>query len=300
METSRRTFLKQSSLFTVATSILPIQACLPKGRSIRFGVATDSHYAERAPLGTRYYRQSLEKMMEFVDVMNHEKVDFVIHLGDFKDEGLEQKEADTLRFLKSIEAVYTVFQGPRFHCVGNHDVDSITKGQFLAHITNTGIAQDKSYYSFDKNGFHFIVLDANHHKDGSSHFFKEGSDWQDTNLGQPQMEWLLNDIKDTYLPTLVFCHHPLFEYRREGHKYHTNDFREVQRILETSDRTLAVFQGHVHHESHKQINGIHYLTQFGMVDYNGLRNNSFSIVEIHGNALEIHGYKRTTSQSFKI
>ncbi|MFS4456143.1 metallophosphoesterase family protein [Maribacter sp. 2304DJ31-5] len=300
MKTCRRTFLKQSSLFTIATTVLPIQACLSGQQSIRFGVASDSHYADREPKGTRYYRGSLGKMQEFVETMNQEKVDFVIHLGDFKDEGPDKKETDTLNFLKDIESVYETFKGPRFHCIGNHDVDSITKAQFLAHITNTGVSKDKSYYSFDQNGFHFVVLDANRHKDGSHHFFKEGSDWQDTNLGEKQTIWLQTDLQNTNLPTIVFCHHPLFEYHGEGHKYHINNYKKVQGILEESNKVLTVFQGHVHNESHKRINGIHYITQLGMVDYEGLENNSFSIVEINGNELKINGYKRTTTNLFEI
>ncbi len=296
MSTSRRKFIKQSSILTVATTIVPLHACSPIKNTIRFGLTTDSHYADREDAGTRYYRQSLNKMQEFVEVMNTEKVDFVIHLGDFKDEDLNKKEADTLHYLRQLESEYAKFQGSRFHCVGNHDVDSITKEQFLLNVENTGISNNKSYYSFNKNGFHFIVLDANFNKDGSHHFFKEGSDWLDTNLTQKQINWLKEDLKNTQLPTIVFCHHPLFEYYHDGNKYHINDFKEVQQILETSKKVLAVFQGHIHNEEFREINNIHYITQFGMVDYSGLENNSFAIVELTSNSLKVEGFKRTSKK----
>lgn len=299
MKIARRAFLKQSSLFTVATCTLPINANIIEKESIKFGIATDSHYADRSPVGTRYYRGSLEKMREFVNQINLQKVDFAIHLGDFKDQSPEQKETDTLRFLQEIEAVYADFNGPRYHCIGNHDVDSITKQQFISNVTNTNITTDKGYYSFDGKGFHCVVLDANHHEDGSDHFFREGANWQDTNLGKEQLLWLQNDLKTTEKPTIIFCHHPLFEYHRDGHKYHANDYQKVQSILEKFGNVLAVFQGHVHDESYKKINGIHYLTHFGMVDYEGLENNSFAIVEITNDTLKVHGYKRTKSQSLK-
>jgi alkaline phosphatase len=147
---NRRTFITTTALGSMAAvSGMP---SIPRNKPLRFGLVTDSHYADREPNNTRYYRQSLEKMAEFSEVMNEEQVDFVIHMGDFKDEDPQQREADTLRYLKEMEAVYGKFEGARYHCLGNHDVDSITKQQFLAHVENTGIAKYKSYYSFDVKG----------------------------------------------------------------------------------------------------------------------------------------------------
>ena len=85
---TRRTFLKYSGtlLAGCALSTRPGHAggTEPKLR-IRFGMVTDSHYADRAPKGTRYYQESLAKMRDCVDLMNQEKVAFLIELGDFKD-----------------------------------------------------------------------------------------------------------------------------------------------------------------------------------------------------------------------
>ncbi|MEL6977019.1 MAG: hypothetical protein AAGL29_16795 [Bacteroidota bacterium] len=186
-------------------------------------------------------------------------------------------------------------KGPRYHCIGNHDVDSIRKEQFLANIENTGISEQKSYYSFNNKGFHFVVLDANYDRNGVNHFFKEGADWQDTNITPEQMAWLQNDLAQNSYPVLVFCHHPLFEYFRDGHKYHVNNYKDIQEILEKDQRTIAVFQGHVHEERFKEINGIHYITQLGMVDYQGISNNSFAMVEIQENKIIVEGYKRASS-----
>jgi len=58
------------------------------------------------------------------------------------------------------------------------------------------------------------------------------------------------------------------------------------------------FQGHVHEEIHKEINGIHYITQLGMVDGRGLGNNSFSIVTIDEKQIQIDGYKRASDEDF--
>ena len=291
----RRTFVKELSFFTIASMVLPFKSCKGNPRSIRFGLAADSHYADRSPVGTRYYREALGKMEEFVSVMNASEVDFVMHLGDFKDEGPDKKEQDTLRYLQEIEAVYAQFQGPRYHCVGNHDVDSINKAQFLSNIENTGIPTDKSYYSFDSKGYHFIVLDANYDQLGAPHFFKEGANWQDPNIPPEQLAWFKQDLENNSSPTIVFCHHPLFQYRNKGYQYHVNNYKAVQEIIDSQPNCIAVIQGHVHEELFKKINGVHYITQLAMIDYAGLENNSFAIVELSEDRLTIHGYKRSSS-----
>jgi len=72
----------------------------------------------------------------------------------------------------------------------------------------------------------------------------------------------------------------------------------MPKLLEDSNKVLAVFQGHVHEEIHKEINGVHYITQLGMVDGNGLENNSFSIVPIDEKQIQVDGHKRASDEGF--
>lgn len=297
-ELNRRSFVKLSSFYASTLLLTPLLACGSKSESLRFGLLADSHYADRDPVNTRYYRHALEKMKEAVAIMNEENVDFLLHLGDFKDEGPSQDPAETLHFLKTIEKEFSKFEGPIYHCIGNHDVDSITKQQFLDHTQNTGITPNKSYFSVDKKGFHIVVLDANFHKDGRDQFYAEGADWQDPNIPQSQINWLEQDLSSTDLPTLVFCHHPLYKFLRKENSYHVRNYRKIQQIMEKSQKVMAVFQGHVHAEHHELIGGIHYLTQLAMVDHAGLENNSFSIVEIQEGQIRIDGYKRVSDQTY--
>jgi len=297
---NRRKFITLSGTAAGALMITPQLFAKNHHRPVRFGVITDSHYADRDDGGTRFYRGVLDKIRESINVFNKEKVDFVIHLGDFKDEDLNKNSEDTLSYLKTIEAEYAKYKGPRFHCLGNHDVDSITKQQFLAHVENTGIAKDKSFYSFDNQGHHFVVLDANFDKNDKDHFFKEGADFQDVNIPESQLKWLKKDLKKTKLPTIVFCHHPLFEYNKGEYVLHVSNRLAVREILEKSGKVNAVIHGHVHEETFKEINGIHYITQLGMVDHEGLENNSFAIVEFDGATLALNGYKRTASKKITV
>ncbi|WP_276167337.1 metallophosphoesterase family protein [Zobellia alginiliquefaciens] len=298
-EITRREFIIQNGKLGMA-NFLSNPILWSNNPILRFGLVTDSHYADREPMGTRFYRGAVDKMSEFVNVMNKEKVDFVVHLGDFKDEGRNRDPAETLQFSRKLEEVYARFNGPRFHCVGNHDVDSIVKTQFLDNIENTGIPNGRSYYSFEILGYHFIVLDANFNVDGTDHFFLEGDNWQNPNLTRKQLEWLKTDLQKTQKPSIVFCHHPLFKYERNGKRYHINEHIETQKILENSNKVQAVFQGHVHEEHLEEINNIQYITQNAMVDFQGIENNSFSIVDLHLNSIYLNGYKRARKQNISI
>ncbi len=295
---------KSLKLFALAgTTILTVPKIafsqMKKDEKIRFGILADSHYADRDPAGSRYYREAKLKMREAIKELNDHNLDFVVHLGDFKDEGPEQNPQETLGFLKDIETEFQKFDGAVYHCIGNHDVDSITKGQFLDHIKNTDQTKAESYFSFDNNGMHFIILDANYDAAGKDQFYAEGADWQKTFVPDFEMEWLQNDLKNTEMPCVVFCHHPLYEYHKEGYTFNVHNHKEVRHILEASEKVVAAFHGHVHQEDFNFINGIHYITQLGMVDYQGLQNNSFAIAEISDDKISIRGFNRASSRELQ-
>lgn len=288
-----------STSLVLGAGVLEPSFGAPKAK-LRFGIVTDSHYAERKPKGTRYFQGAKEKLEVCIQEFNSRALDFIIHLGDFKDQDVAADSSTTLDYLITIESVFQKFKGPKYHCVGNHDVDSITKEQFLQNAPNTSIESGKSYYSFDANNYHFVVLDANYDENGNDHFYLEGADWQNTNIPKEQLTWLEKDLTATNFPTVVFCHHPLYLFERDGNRYHVQNYRAVQSILETSRKVHLVFQGHVHESNIKKINGIHYITLLGMVDYEGLDNNAFNIVSLQDNECDIKGYARSKSQSLKV
>ncbi len=269
-------------------------------KPVRFGLMTDSHYADRDPAGTRFYRDSIPKMQEAIQELNSQNLDFLIHLGDFKDQGPEAKPKDTLSYLEAIEGVFQEFDGAKYHALGNHDVDSIRKDEFLKNIKNTGLQTAKNYYSFDVNGFHFIVLDANYDADGKDHFFAEGSDWEDANIPPAELQWLSDDLAQNQKPTVVFCHHPLYEFYKEGSKFHVTNYAEVQKLLQDSSWVVACLHGHVHKEDVAIIEGINYIIRLGMVDYEGVENNAFSVVELTPNKIQIEGYNRSSSLNLSV
>ena len=59
---------------------------------LRFGIVTDSHHADIYTKRSRYNRQSLAKMQECVDLIEKQKVGFLIELSDLKNQDNEPNE----------------------------------------------------------------------------------------------------------------------------------------------------------------------------------------------------------------
>ncbi|PSK84342.1 metallophosphoesterase [Prolixibacter denitrificans] len=270
-------------------------------RKLRIGILTDIHYANREPNleSNRYYRQSLQKVRECVEVMNREKVDFLIEIGDLKDQGDPPDESETLSYLAAIESELQDFDGPVFHVLGNHDMDSLSKIQFLDHITNHGQYDSLNYYSFSDHGYHFVVLDANYSPDGSD-YDRGDFDWTKAFVPHQQLEWLKTDLALTGKPVIVFIHHQLDSAKVPDDRHCPVNAAEVRQILEDSGKVRAVFQGHYHAGSFSQINGIFYYTLKAVVDGNGPENNNYAIVELNDEEpIKIRGFRQTKDQIFK-
>jgi predicted phosphodiesterase len=295
---SRRRFLGLTGITAAGLFISPdLLADSINKPLIRFGMLSDIHYADRDPAGTRFYRQSLAKMKECIDRMNQEKLDFVIELGDFKDQDAVPNEANTLNYLTTIEAEFQKFDGPTYHVLGNHDNDGISKTQFLERVENTGIPKSQSYYSFNRNGIHLVVLDGNFTKDGKEYDHGNFS-WDDTMIPENQLNWLKEDLKNNKFPTIVFVHQMLDDSKNV--KQAVENAAEVRQVLEQSGKVLCVFQGHVHEERYNLINGIHYYSVNAIVDGDGPENSAYMIVDVHQNgSLMIDGFRRATDKEIK-
>lgn len=258
----------------------------------RFALATDSHFSEKEALGEKHYADALLKTEEFIKTVNTLQCDFAIHLGDFKDEDLHPDPKTTQEYLRLMELEYAKFNGRRFHCIGNHDLDSITKAQFLNRVENSGIESDKGYYSFEINAIKFIVLDANFDSNGRDHFFLEGGDWQSPVIPEAQLDWLERELSASAHPCVIFCHHPLYAYVKNGHSYHVTNYLEVREALEGSGKILAVFNGHMHEEMFHEINRIHYLSMNSMLEGTFIQRNCFYVIEMRSGQLIIDRYDR--------
>lgn len=289
---TRRDFLRATGVAAAALcGARATAASAQSGAIARIGLVTDPHFADIATHGSRHYRESLEKMHECVTLMNEKGVDFLVELGDFTN-GAEK--GDTAH-LAAIEAIFGGFEGPRYHVLGNHDLDSLSKEAFQAIVENTGIAPGRTYYSFDHAGLHVVVLDANFNPDGSP--YDTGNfHWADANIPEHELAWLDADLAANALPAVVCCHQLLD--MDEG-QVAVRNASAVREILERCGNVLAVFQGHHHAGQHNEVAGIHYYTLKAMVEGSGADNSAYAVAEVFADGgILVTGYRRADSMVF--
>jgi alkaline phosphatase len=264
-------------------------------QNVSFGMLTDVHYAEIKDNGTRKYSQSLDKVAQCIDTLNQKKVDFLIELGDFKDMSVPPDSKATLGFLEKVETAFSRFRGDRYHVLGNHDEDCISKNQFYSIVKNSHISQKRTYYSFQNGGYTFVVLDACF--DSISIPYDHGHfDWSDANIPKIELKWLENELNNSQKPVIVFVHQLLFG----NSKVTIKNADKVRNILEKCEKVKCVFHGHDHKGGYEIINGIHYYTLKGMVEGDFPESNSFALVSITKDTIRINGYGNAVSMSLPI
>lgn len=282
----RRAFLKNSTLLLAASGLglnrvtagLADADAAPK---CRVGLITDLHYADKAPAGSRHYRETLDKLAEAGRQFSQQSPDFVVELGDFID-AADSVDAEK-QYLKRIQREFSAISKHRHHVLGNHCVHTLTKEEFLG-----GVERERSYYSFDVAGFHFIVLDACFRSDGTP-YGRKNFQWTDPNIPAAEVEWLEGDLKENRKPTVVFAHQRL----DVSNHYGVKNAAAIRALLEASGHVRAVFQGHSHQNDYRDIAGIHYCTLVAMVEGSGADNNAYSTLNLHDDGtLRIEGFRK--------
>jgi len=243
-----------------------LAVCAESVDVVRVGILTDVHVHDGDSPGEHKVMTNYpERLSAFVDAMNAWPADGVLQLGDLVNGNfvLGGGLGDPARIgtlLKGAVALLAEIDGPLYHVLGNHDMYDLSKTEVLAaHGLEAG------YYSFDLGGFHFVVLDAEFNPDGTDydHVFMRTKGL----IPPDELAWLVADLGETALPTIVCLHQPLdvdFEALAGGPPV-TNHL-DVRRALADSGVVVAVFQGHDHENRLATIDGIHYVTFAAMVD----------------------------------
>ena len=287
---SRRVFLQEGAILLASAACLDPSSLWAEegGDRLRVGLVTDLHYADKPPAGSRHYRETPAKLAEAAKQFEASKVDFVVELGDLID-AADSVETEQ-RYLKRINREFSSIAKDRHYVLGNHCVDTLTKAEFLG-----GVEQPRSYYSFDRGNFHFVVLDACFRGDGEP-YGRKNSTWTDTKIPPAELEWLQGDLKSTDRRTVVFAHQRLDVADAHGVK----NSPEVRRILEESGKVLAIFQGHSHKNDLKEIAGIHYCTLVAMVEGTGVENSGYSVMELApGGTIRLTGFRNQKAYDWK-
>jgi len=184
----------------------------PSEIQFKVGLVSDSH------ADAQYYPKILEKIKE-------EKVNFIIHLGDFVDAGSIKDLTEAKKLLDDLDIKY-------YTVCGNHDHNFWP----VRETKNYQSVFGDLYYSFDYQNVHFTILN------NSSEY---------TGVSPEQMEWFRSDLGGDHSQLkFVLMHIPPY------HPYlsHTMQSGEVE-IQNQADEILKIasdyhvseiFSGHLH------------------------------------------------------
>ena len=230
--TSRRSFLKTVSFCSGVYLFQPFAFGSNENRTIlRFGLIADVHQDVMHDASLR--------IKAFGKAMTEAKADFVCQLGDFC--------APHKRNAGFIKDWNEAFDGPRYHVLGNQDMD----GGYSREQTVAFWGMPGKHYSFDNKGVHVMVLDGNE-PGGKIKGYKRY-------ISKNQLSWITSDLRATSLPTIVFIHQALDD--SDGIE-NSEDVRKKFEEAKTStgqNKVVACFNGHSHDDHAMEINGTHYI-----------------------------------------
>ncbi|RYF19693.1 MAG: metallophosphoesterase [Flavobacteriales bacterium] len=143
-----------------------------------------------------------------------------------------------------------------YSCIGNHDpwwkAPSKTDDMYGLDYVAKRLKMPHRYYSFDKKGWHFIILDGNH----------EG-----TKLDGLQMEWLKTDLDKLApnRPTLIMSHYPILSSTCAWSGGQHGDYKELKALFfKHRDKVKICLSGHQHLADEVSYNGISYFCNGSM------------------------------------
>lgn len=162
----------------------------------------------------------------------------VFHTGDLVANGLSKKNWDifnkiTLTLRKNVEF---------YPALGNHEKNS------ELFFQNFDLPRNRPYYSLQRYGINFIVLDSE----------------IDLTSGSVQYQWLeseLMNLSSSRKPTVVFLHRPLFSVGK--HFKENLTLKDSLAPLFEQYKVKIVFSGHDHNYQRFLYHGIYYIVTGG-------------------------------------
>ncbi len=215
-----------------------------RGNEILLNVAlvSDTHIDSRLPGGKAYLTQAFEDI-ESSEVKN----DAVVVCGDLTNYGEEQGIIDFFSIMTSVSTVEN-----KIIAMGNHDIGHTSdlgmtnqeaRDQFLRiHNAYLNTSHEKNYYSYDVNGYKFIVL------------CDESEDnWDEFEIYEEQTAFLdaeLAEAAETGLPAFVVCHEPTVgqngqETVHDGGSMQPESSDRIKAVMEKYKNVFYI-SGHMH------------------------------------------------------
>jgi 3',5'-cyclic AMP phosphodiesterase CpdA len=272
----------------------------------RFGIVADPQYAAREPHAgmDRYYENSPAKLAAAIQVFNAEDLSFVMTLGDIIDRDFASFD--------TILDVYDALRHESLFLLGNHDF--AVAPEHLEDVTGR-LGTPAPYYSLAMQGWRFIALNGN---EVSTFAPPEGHPYREiaaerlaelqeegainahawnAMMSDSQFSWLEAEIADAAKAgerVIVMNHYPVYP----PNEHDCWDRERIIDLLSANPNVAAYFNGHNHVGNYGMVGGCHCVNFKGMVDTES--ENTFAIVDIHTDHIEIRGFGREESRVLPI
>jgi predicted phosphodiesterase len=268
----------------------------------RFGIVADPQYAAREPHAgmDRYYESSPAKLKAAIEVFNAENLSFVMTLGDIIDRDFASFD--------TILPVYDALRHESLFLLGNHDF-AVAPEHLEDVVARLGMPAP--YYSLALQGWRVIALNGN---EVSTFAPPEGHPYREiaaaklaelqasgainahawnAMMSDNQFAWLKAEIKAAAKAgerVIVMNHYPIYP----PNEHDCWDRERIIALLAESPNVMAYFNGHNHIGNYGAVDGCHCVNFKGMVDTEN--ENTFAIVDIHADRIEIRGFGREESR----
>lgn len=275
----------------------PLQANKRENRVLRIAHMTDVHI-----------QPELKADQGFASCLRHaqslsDKPDIIFNGGDAIMDSLRQDKARTqLQWDLWKKVLKDECSLPVVHCIGNHDVWGWTKSKsgcdgnedmYGKKWAIDALGIPSRYRSFDRAGWHFIVLDSS---------YPDGEGYK-ARLDEPQFEWLADDLAKTArsTPVLILSHIPILsaaayfdgdceesgDWKVPGAWIHI-DARRIKDLFSKHPNVKLCISGHLHLVDRVDYNGVTYLCN-GAVSGNWWKgkhqefNEGYALVNLYSN-----------------
>jgi len=305
----KKALLKITSLLFIIVTFTNCNKKENNNTSEKFsiGIVSDCQYCDCEPRfvggADRYYKKSPNRLRKAVTKLNTQNLEFTIHLGDFIDQNF--KSFDTLT------PIWKQLKSTSYHVLGNHD---FSVADSLKNKIPSKMGLKNRYYSFDKHGWKFIVLDGNDlslhgaitkERYNNAEVFLEKitkdsliyAKFYNGGLGSKQLNWVKNELNIAQQQNLKVCffnHYPV----NPINKLNLWDRDAFLSLIKNYSNVKLYLNGHDHAGAYKKVNGVHYVTFKGMVDTK--TQNSFAVVNFTKDSVFIKGYGREITRDLKL
>src|SRR5689334_494580 len=201
-----------------------------KADELTFVQISDSHMGFNKPANPDVIG-TLKAAVDKINAMPHQP-EFILHTGDISHLSNPEEFDNVDQILKATNKEI-------FFVPGEHDVLNDDGKMFLERYGRN--SKGSGWYSFDKNGVHFIgLVNVMNLKAGGL-----------GTLGHDQLEWLEDDVRHlkSSTPIVVFAHIPLWTiYPQWG--WGTDDSAQALSYLKRF-ASVTVLNGHIHQTMQK-------------------------------------------------